>query len=72
MIATHGVFDFLHHLLCALLGVGTEVSLHVGLPQRFAEIVVHIANAALPSRLEFLGSLQGLAIEIKVGIHEIG
>jgi len=61
-----------HHLLRAPLGIGTEVSRHVRFSQRFAEIIVHIAHAALPSRLKFLRSLQSLAIKIKIGIHEIG
>ena len=60
-------------ILCArCLASGLKFLFHIDLAQSFAEIVVHITDATLPSWLELLRSLQGLAVEIKVGVHEIG
>ena len=69
-VALHGLFDLPHHFLGALLGLRRERPLHISLAQGLSQIIVCVADAALPARFELLGSSQSLAEEIKVGIHK--
>ena len=46
-------------------GLGDE-----DLAQRFAQVAIHVAHAALPARLHLGDAAQVLAVEIEVGIHE--
>ncbi len=69
-VLLHGFFNLLHHFLGALLGLGREGALHVGLAQGFTQIVVRVTHTALPARFELLRPAQGLAEEIEIGVHK--
>ncbi len=66
----HGVFDLLRHLNGRGLQLRRKSLANVLLPQRFAQLVVDVLDAALPARLQFLRATQILAIEIEILVNE--
>ena len=66
----HGHFDFLGHHQRSLLGFRRERLGHEYLSQSFAQIAIHLPDAAFPARRHLLQPAQIFAEEIEVGVHK--
>ena len=68
---TQSLYQVLHQRLHAGLSLCGEITLHIQLTQSLAHGALHSARHTLPARTVLLAAAHQLAVELKVGIHEI-
>ena len=69
-VLRHGLLDLRGHVGGFLFQFGAEGASHEFLAERFAELLVHQADATLPSRTKLWNAAQCLAEEVEILVHK--